>query len=118
MKAKLKIWVPTFLLALPLILAGVAKLSGVPAMHQSFSMMGLPEWFGYFIGAMELLAGIGLLVPKWSALAATGMIPILAGAIYFHLVYAVPTAIPAFVFILLALVIIMLRRKEAIWYPV
>jgi len=118
MKATLKIWAPTLLLALPLILAGVAKLSGVPAMHQSFNMMGLPEWFGYFIGALELLAGVGLLVPKWAALAATGMVPILLGAAYFHLAYAVPSAVPALILLLLALVIVKLRRKQAIWYPV
>ena len=109
--------VPVVFLALPMIFAGGAKLAGVPELHQSFAAMGLPEWFGYFIGLAELAAGIGLFIPRLSALAATGLIPIMAGAAYFHIAYAVPSAVPALVFIALAGYAIWLRRKNAVWYP-
>ncbi|ADZ91429.1 DoxX family protein [Marinomonas mediterranea] len=114
---KIKNWLPVVLLALPMIAIGGAKLAGVPELHQSFEMMGLPSWFGYFIGAAELTAGIGLFVPRWSALAASGLFPILLGAIYFHLTYGVPSAAPAAVFVVLAVLVVFMRRKQAIWFP-
>ena len=108
---------PIVLLALPMIFAGIAKLAGVAELHQSFIAMNLPKWFGYFIGAAELAAGIGLLIPRLSAWAATGLIPIMLGAVYFHLAYAVPSAIPAIIFTVLSVVAIYLRRKQTAWYP-
>lgn len=108
---------PIFLLALPMAGFGVAKLLGVPELHRAFEAMALPAWFGYFIGAAELAAGIGLLLPRWSALAATGLIPIMLGAAGFHLAFDVPSPIPALIFLALSLYIITLRRKDAIWYP-
>ena len=109
---------PIVLLALPMLMAGGAKLAGVPELHQSFQLMGLPDWTGYFIGLAELAAGIGLLIPRLSALAATGLLPIMAGAAYFHIAYAIPSAAPAFVFIALSAYAIWYRRKDAIWYPI
>lgn len=111
-------WIPTVLLALPLIGAGTAKLMGVEALHASFNAMGLPDWFGYFIGAAELAGGFGLLIPKLSALAATGIVPIMLGAVYFHIAYATPSAIPAVVFIALAVYTIVVRKAQAAWYPI
>ena len=110
-------WVPIVLLALPLIAFGSAKLAGVPDFHASFETMGLPTWFGYAIGCAEVLGGIGLLIPRLSALAATGIIPIMVGALYFHLTYEVPSAVPAVVFLLLAVYTIYSRKNRAIWYP-
>jgi len=111
-------WAVIVLLALPMMMAGAAKLAGVPEMHQSFVMLGLPDWFGYFIGAAELAGGIALFVSRLSALAATGLIPIMAGAVYFHIAFAIPSAVPAAIFLVLSLVVIALKRRQAIWYPV
>jgi putative oxidoreductase len=58
------------LVALYVSAAGVAKLLGVPYVHSSFPKLGLPVWFGYFIGLCEVLGSIGLLMPPLSALAA------------------------------------------------
>ena len=51
------------------------------------------------------------------ALAATGIIPIMLGAFYFHVTYEVPSPAPAVVFIVLAAYAIYFRRNQAIWYP-
>ena len=110
-------WAPIVLLALPLIAFGSAKLAGVPDFHASFEAMGLPTWFGYAIGCAEVLGGIGLLIPRLSALAATGIIPLMLGALYFHLTYDEPSAAPAVVFILLAVYTIFSRKNQALWYP-
>jgi len=107
---------PTVLLAIVMLLAGGAKLAGVPELHQSFGLMGLPSWFGYFIGAAEFAAGIGLFIPRLSAWAAAGLIPIMLGAIYFHLTYAVPSAIPAVVFLAFSVYTIVMRRERAVGF--
>lgn len=106
--------VPLALLALPMLFAGGAKLLGVADMHASFAMMGLPLWFGYFIGGAELIAGIALFVPRLAAPAAVGLIPIMLGAVYFHLSYQIPSAVPAVVFIVLSLYVIAIRRDAAL----
>lgn len=118
---KLKLMTPKILaalLAIPMILAGFAKLAGTPELHQSFEMMGLPQWFGYFIGLAELVGGIGLLVSRFSALASLALIPIMLGAAYFHIAYSVPSAVPAIAFTLLAGIVAYLRREEAMWFPI
>ncbi|MEZ9056861.1 DoxX family protein [Vibrio pelagius] len=110
-------WLPLVLLGVSLIGAGGAKLAGVPELHASFSAMGLPVWFGYFIGLAELLAGGAMFVPRLTALSGLCLIPIMIGAAYYHIAYGVPSAIPSFVFLALALYAIVLRKKEAIWFP-
>lgn len=114
---KIAFWVITFLTAAAFAAAGIAKLMGVPQLHASFAMMGLPVWFGYFIGACELSGAIGLLIPRISSLAASGLITIMLGALYFHVqVEHVPShGVPALVLTLLLAVVIMVRRKQAIF---
>lgn len=121
MNTKLKKMIPTaliVLLAIPMVLAGLAKLAGTVELHQSFEMMGMPTWFGYFIGLCELAGGIGLLIARLSSLAAIALVPIMLGAVYFHLAYAVPSALPAIIFTLLALIVAYLKREDAIWHRV
>lgn len=92
--------------ALAFAAAGIGKLMSVPMLHQSFSMMGLPGWFGYFIGSCELAGAVGLLLPQTRKLAASGLVIIMLGAVYFHVTYAVPSPVPAMVLlVLLALTI-------------
>ncbi|CAN5756444.1 hypothetical protein BH11PSE13_BH11PSE13_42080 [soil metagenome] len=62
--------VATVLTALTLLAGGGANLVGVPLMHQSFIELGLPVWFGYFIGACEVAGAVALFVAPISALAA------------------------------------------------
>lgn len=91
---------------------GSAKLAGVENMHTSFAMLGLPIWFGYFIGACEVAGGIGIWVRKLSALAAAGLFIIMLGAIYFHVTYTpLAAAIPALVLAIFAAFIFVKRRK-------
>jgi len=44
-------------------------------------------------------------------------VPIMLGAVYFHIAYAVPSAIPALVFIALSVYTIIARKSQAIGYP-
>ncbi len=110
---KIGFWVSLSLASLALVAGGAAKLAGVEQVHMSFSIMGLPVWFGYFIGLCEVLGGIGLWIRRVSSLAAVGLLIIMTGALYFHVVYeSAVNGIPAFVISLLLINIIVRRRKD------
>lgn len=90
------IWCPIILSALAFGAAGTFKLMGTPELHQSFALLGLPGWFGYFIGAAEVAGAIGLLFARTRLLAAIGLAIIMVGAVYFHVVFTpLGQAIPA-----------------------
>jgi len=92
---------------------GGAKLAGVPEVHQSFSLMGLPAWFGYFIGACEVAGAIGIWIRPLSALAAAGIAIIMLGANYFHVVHTpIAQTIPALVILLICIYIFRTRRGD------
>ncbi|WP_338847232.1 DoxX family protein [Massilia sp. W12] len=95
--------IASILLALITGAGGVMKLMGVPAAHASFGVLGLPAWFGYFIGLCETLGAIALFIPALSALAAGGLSVIMCGALYFHIVHTpLAQGVPALIALLLA----------------
>ena len=101
-------------LALIVGFGGAAKLAGVPSAHASFQVLGLPSWFGYFIGTCEVLGAIALFIRPLSALAALGLGIILLGAVYFHIVHTpIAHATPAILALALS-VYIGLKRRTAI----
>ena len=94
---------------------GAAKLAGLPYVHSSFPKLGLPAWFGYFIGAVEVLGCLGLLVRPLSALAALGIGVIMIGATYYDAAYTpVIQAVPALVLTTLCIYIFFARRTDAL----
>lgn len=91
--------------------AGIAKLMGVPMVHQSFAILGLPSWFGYFIGACEVAGAVGLFIPQLSRLAALGLAIIGAGAVFFHVMHTpIAQGVPAIIVLVLALFLASKRR--------
>lgn len=75
------LWAFQGLLGVFLIVASAApKLVGEAYAVQTFQDMGAPTWFRYFIGAVELAGGIGLLVPRLAGLAAIGLALLMVGA--------------------------------------
>ena len=106
-------WIAIALVALYVGAAGIAKLAGVPYVHSSFPKLGLPPWFGYFIGACEVLGPIALFIRPLSALAAAGLGIIMIGATYYHTTYTpVVQAVPAIVLVLLCAYIFAKRRRD------
>jgi uncharacterized membrane protein YphA (DoxX/SURF4 family) len=92
---------------------GAAKLAGIPYVHSSFPKLGLPAWFGYFIGTCEVLGSIALFIRPLSALAALGLLVIMIGATYYHATYTpIVQAAPAFVLALLCVYIFCKRRGQ------
>lgn len=108
-------WAALALVAIALLAGGVANLAGVPLMHQSFAELGLPVWFGYLIGALEVAGAIALFFRPLSALAAAGLIVIMVGALYYHVVARHPAeGLPALVILLLCVYIAWRRRPSAL----
>jgi uncharacterized membrane protein YphA (DoxX/SURF4 family) len=74
------VWVLRVLVGAMFILAGFMKLSGQPMMVAEFDTVGLGQWFRYFTGALELVFGIGVLVPRYSVISAIMLLLIDIGA--------------------------------------
>ena len=79
--------IASVVLALIVAGAGVAKLMGVPMVHASFAKLGLPVWFGYFVGAAEIAGAIGLFIRPLAVWAAGGLAIIGLGAVYYHVTH-------------------------------
>ena len=107
------LWIAVALVALYVGAGGLAKLAGVPYVHSSFPKLGLPAWFGYFIGVCEVLGPIALFIRPLRALAAIGIGVIMIGATYYHAVYTpVVQAAPALVLAILCGFIVLKARKD------
>jgi putative oxidoreductase len=107
------LWIAIALVILYVGAGGAAKLASVPYVHSSFPKLGLPAWFGYFIGACEVLGCIALFIRPLRALAALGIGIIMIGATYYHSVYTpVVQAAPAFILLILSAYIFWTTRRD------
>lgn len=107
----------TVLIALYIGGGGAAKLAGIPYFHSSFPKLGLPAWFGYFIGTCEVFGAISLFVRPLSALVALGLLVIMVGATYYHATYTpLIQATPAFILALLCTYVFIKRRKDILTF--
>lgn len=85
--------------------AGLAKLSGMPAMVRLFDQVGMGQWCRYAVGVAELLGGMLLLVRRLAAFGAIWLGGVMLGAIVIEIVVlAIPPVVPLTVLVLLALV--------------
>jgi putative oxidoreductase len=93
------IWVVSGVLAAAFLLAGASKIFIDPAAAaEQFEKFGLPGWLAALIGLCEMSGGIGLLIPRLAALAASGLVIIMLGAIGSHVSHdPIANALPALV---------------------
>jgi hypothetical protein len=75
------LWVLQVLLAFLIVGGGWLKLSGDPVMVDMFAAIGAGQWLRILVGALEIAAAIGLLIPRTAGLAALGLSGLLVGAI-------------------------------------
>lgn len=108
------LWAIIGLTALAFLAAGIGKLMGVEMMHQSFATLGLPVFFGYFIGACEVAGAIGLLIKRFSSLAAVGLGIIMIGAMYYHMQFDPKGFIAAALLCTFCIVISFVRKKDSL----
>lgn len=76
------------LLSLIFLWFGSAKLLALPFETEAFARWGYPLWFMYVTGALEVLGAIGVLLPRWSALAAACLALLMVGAVSTHALHA------------------------------
>ena len=96
------LWVNAILLALLFVLVGWSKVQGPSANVWAvrFSHWGYPPVARYAVAGIEIVGGLGLLLPRSRALAASAIVLVMVGAFLTHLwhgewVRLIPTCILA-----------------------
>jgi uncharacterized membrane protein YphA (DoxX/SURF4 family) len=96
-------------------LAGFLKLEDPSASRwtERFVNWGYPASTQYVIGALEILGGLGVLIPKWRQAAAATLVALMIGALGTHAVHAeFPRLIPPLVLGGLALLMYSARPRS------
>jgi putative oxidoreductase len=103
-------WVLTVLLALAFFGAGLAKLTSQPMMVHEFSTFGLPLWFLYVTGSLEVIGAVLVLIPRLAFIGTSLICCIMVGALIAHLTHGQSAMIGApLVLLVLAIVVGSLR---------
>ena len=94
------VWACAIFLAVAFVLVGASKLEGPSAVRwaERFVNWGYPANAQYVIGVLEILGGLGVLIPKWRRAAAATLVALMIGALGTHAVQAeFPRLIPPLV---------------------
>jgi putative oxidoreductase len=86
---RIAVWLCQAALAAMFVYAGAAKF-GNPVWARMFARWGYPDHFCLVIGAIEVAAGIGVLVPRIAAFSALVLLAVMGGAGMTHLVHGEP----------------------------
>jgi len=89
------------LVAFAFIVAGGAKLIGVPMMLTVFEHVGLGQWFRYATGAIEIGGAIFLLTSRFVGLASVLLALTMVGAVVAHSTAVPGSPLPALVLLAL-----------------
>ena len=115
MKAKnISIWILQGILAGFFLLAGSTKLAGAERTVEAFRNWGYDDGFRLLIGVLEAIGGVALLIPRASAVSALGLMVIMLGAAFTHILHeeGLRAAVPASVLLgLLGLVALKTKRQ-------
>ena len=74
-------WLVSGLLCFVFLGAGSAKLTAQPMMIAQFQSFGYSIWFMYLTGAIEVTAGVLVMIPRTSRVAAVALGCVMVGAI-------------------------------------
>lgn len=107
------VWIVQALLGAFFITVGASKaLPGFTA-PPGFAEVGLGDAFIYFVAACEFAGGLGLLIPRLSGVAATGLVGLMAGATVMNLFVLPGAAANAIMSGVLGVVFVLLARFRA-----
>jgi putative oxidoreductase len=101
-------WAGAIVLALAFVFAGVTKLAGPSELRWAarFTQWGYPEGASTVVGVLEILGGLGVLIPGWRRPAALLLVAVMIGAAGTHLLHAeLPRLVPPLVLGGLALLV-------------
>jgi putative oxidoreductase len=116
--ARRLVWVPQIALALAIAAGGVLKLIGDPAMVDMFTTIGAGQWFRYAVGVLELAGAVGLLIPRLAALAAAGLVLLLAGAAITNVTFLDQSPVLPLAYLAVAAAIAWIRRPRPWAVPI
>ena len=94
------VWAGAIFLAVVFVAVGLSKLGGASAMRwgERFGQWGFPANAAYVVGVIEIVGGLGVLIPRWRRAASLTLSVVMAGALCMHLVYAeFPRVVPPLV---------------------
>jgi uncharacterized membrane protein YphA (DoxX/SURF4 family) len=88
------VWAVQILLGVFFVTVALPKLGGQKAAVDDFAKLGIGQWFRYLTALCELSGGIGLMVPRLSAAAASGLVGVMIGATIVNLLVLGPAIAP------------------------
>src|SRR5467141_4161655 len=94
-------WVLQSLAAAAFLIAGATKHAGAINLA-TFEKIGLGQWLRYFIGGLEMVGAILIMVPRTAALAAAVLAATMIAAVVMHLFIVGPPPISAIVLLVAA----------------
>jgi uncharacterized membrane protein YphA (DoxX/SURF4 family) len=102
-------------LALAILMAGPGsqKFTG-STWERMFRTWGYPDGFYLVIGAVEVVAGIGLLIPRVASASAITLAIVMAGAAATHVIHGDRSPVGELVFMSLLLVVAVVRWRDRI----
>ena len=106
------LWIVQILCAAAFFAAAMAKLTSQPMMVDVFARLGLGQGFRYVTAAVEVIGGIGLLVPRLAGKAALLLTATMACAVLAHLTVLGGNPGPAILLLVLTSAIAWVRRRE------
>lgn len=107
------VWTILILVASLFVMVGFSKFAGQSSIRwaERFAHWGYPVALRYVVGALEMLGGIGLVVPTTTRPAAAALMVVMAGAFYTHLSHGeMPRVVPPLVLGLLIFLIFLWRH--------
>lgn len=106
------IWVLQIAAAGLFLMAGSGKLAGDEKMVAVFGAIGIGQWFRVLTGVLEVIGAIGLLIPRFSGLAALLLSAVMVGAVITHAFVIGGSPLMAIVLLIVTGIIAWVRRTE------
>jgi putative oxidoreductase len=108
---RIALWCCQAALALMFLFAGAAKFTS-PMWPRMFTRWGYPDHFYLVVGAIEVAAGLALLVPRLASAAALTLLVVMAGAGLTHLRHGEHERFAQIVVMSLMLVVVAYGRRS------
>ncbi|MBX9901427.1 MAG: DoxX family protein [Burkholderiaceae bacterium] len=108
----ISLWIVQISLAAAFISAGGFKLAGAEQMITLFDKIGVGQWFRYVTGTIEVLAGVGLLVPRMVDKAAAVMALTMFFGFLTHITLIGGNPVPALVLAFASATVSYFRTQE------
>jgi putative oxidoreductase len=114
-RTRVLVWACAIVLALVFVLVGASKVAGASGIrwNDRFTQWGYPAGTSTLVGALEILGGLGVLIPAWRRPAAMLLVALMLGAAGTHVLHTeFPRLLPPLVLGGLGLALLMASRQH------